>query len=61
MRIEMPWKIYITSNHAAVTRSRNGYLAKTTSKYFTSKEAAVLFCGDEKLVIYCPGEAHKNV
>lgn len=58
MRVELPFKVYIHSHHAAVTVRRNGKCEKITSRYFATKEEAVKFCGDEKRVLYRPGEAH---
>ena len=60
-RIELPYKVYFHSHHAAVTRRRDGREEKITSRYFATKEEAVQFCGDERRVIYKPGEAHTYV
>jgi hypothetical protein len=61
MRVEMPYKVYFQSPHAAVTRSRGGSEHQTTSRHFATKEEAIKFCGDPRRVLYRPGEAHKNV
>jgi len=58
-RIELPYKVYFENAHAGVTRYRNGREARVTSKYFATKEEAVAFCGDERRVLYRPGEAWK--
>jgi hypothetical protein len=59
MRIEMPYKVYFQSPHAAVTRHRGGRLSQTTSRYFATREEAVKFCGDPKRVLHRPGECHR--
>ena len=56
MRVEMPYKVYFESPHAAVTRSRGGRLHKTTSRYFATKDEALEFCGDPRRILYS-GEA----
>ena len=57
MRIEMPYKVKVWSDHAAVTVDRFGRGRKITSRYFVTKEEAIKFCGNESRVLYAPGEA----
>lgn len=59
MRIEMPYKVYIQSPHAAVTRHRSGRLSQTTSRYFATKDEALKFCGDAKRILHRPGECFR--
>lgn len=61
MRIEMPWKVYVSSPNGIVTRLKTGKLVRRIPRYFSTKEEAIKFCGNEKLVTYSPGEAHKNI
>ena len=58
-RIDLPWKVYFQNNHAAVTRYRDGREAKTTFRYFETKSQALIFAnGNERRVLYRPGEAY---
>lgn len=54
----LPWKVYFQNHHAGVTRHRDGRETKTTSRYFETKADALVFAaGDERRVLYRPGEA----
>jgi hypothetical protein len=60
MRVELPYAVRIPSPHGdyVMGRDRQSRLNKRT-RYFATKEEAVAFCGNEKLVLERPGEAWK--
>lgn len=59
-RIPLPWKVRFENAHAGVTRYRDGTERRMTARYFATKEEAVAFCGNERRVLYRPGEAWRR-
>ncbi len=59
-KIQLPYRVYIKGGpFGSPTRRRDGTVERVTAMYFATKEEAVKFCGNPKLVRHRPGEAWK--